>query len=118
MRWWSGMEKISWTDHVRNEGVLRRVEMVKNCLHTVKRRKSKWIGLILRRNCLLRHVSKRKMEGRIDVAGRRGRRSKQLLDDLEEKRGYRKLKEEAVDRTLWSTGFGTDCGPVVRQTAE
>jgi hypothetical protein len=31
---------------------------------------------------------------------------KQLLDDLKEKRGYWKLKEEALDRTLWGTGFG------------
>jgi len=39
----------------------------------------------------------------IKVMGRRGRRSKHLLDDLEEKRGYWKLNEEALDRTLWRT---------------
>jgi hypothetical protein len=27
------------------------------------------------------------------------------------------LKEEAVDSTVWGTGFGRGCGPVVRQTA-
>jgi hypothetical protein len=48
--------------------------------------------------------------------GRRGRRSKQLLDDLKEKRRYCKLKEEALDRTLWRTRFGSGYGPVVRQT--
>jgi hypothetical protein len=32
--------------------------------------------------------------------GREGRRRKQLLDDLEEKRGYWKLKEEALHRTF------------------
>jgi hypothetical protein len=42
-----------------------------------------------------------KLEGRIEVTGRRGRRRKQLLDDLNEKRRYWKLKEEALDRTLW-----------------
>jgi len=26
------------------------------------------------------------------------------------------LKEEALDRTLWRTRFGRDCGPVARQT--
>jgi hypothetical protein len=41
----------------------------------------------------------------IKVVGRRGRRGKQLLDTLTEKRGYRKLKEEALDRTLWRTRF-------------
>jgi len=30
------------------------------------------------------------------MTGRRGRRRKQLLDDLKEMRGYRKLKEEAL----------------------
>jgi hypothetical protein len=36
------------------------------------------------------------------------------MDDLTENRGYWKLKEEALDRTVWGTR-GTDCGPVVRQ---
>jgi hypothetical protein len=35
------------------------------------------------------------------MTGRRGRRRKQLLDDLKEKIRYWKLKEEALDRTLW-----------------
>jgi hypothetical protein len=52
------------------------------------------------------------------MTGRQVRRCKQLLDDLKETRGYSKLKEEAVDLTVWRTGFGSGCGPVVRQTAE
>jgi hypothetical protein len=36
------------------------------------------------------------MEGKMKVTGRRGRRLKQLLDDLKEKRGNWKLKEEAI----------------------
>jgi hypothetical protein len=48
----------------------------------------------------------------------RVRRRKQLLDDLKEKRGYWKLKEEALDRTVWQTRFGWGCGPVVRQITE
>jgi hypothetical protein len=51
------------------------------------------------------------------VTGKRGKRRKQVLDDLKEKRGYRKLKEEVLDRTVWRTGFGRACGPVVRRTA-
>jgi hypothetical protein len=54
----------------------------------------------------------------MEVKGRRGRRHKQLLDDLKEKRGYCKLKEEAIDRTAWETRFGGSCGPVIRQTAD
>jgi hypothetical protein len=59
-----------------------------------------------------------KLEGRIEMTGRRGRRRKQLLDDLKEKKRYCKLKEEALDRTLWRTHYGRGYGPVVRQTAE
>jgi hypothetical protein len=52
------------------------------------------------------------------VTGRRGRRRRNLLDDLKERRGYSHLKEEALDRTMLRDGFGRDFGPVVRQTAK
>jgi hypothetical protein len=39
---------------------------------------------VLRRNCLLKQVIEGNIEGRIEVTGRRGRRSKQILDDLKE----------------------------------
>jgi len=32
------MEKISWTDRVRNEAALQRVQKESNILHTVKKR--------------------------------------------------------------------------------
>jgi hypothetical protein len=93
-------------------------EEERNILHTIKGRKANWIGHILHRNCLLKHVTEGKLEGRIEMTGRRGRRSKQLLDDLKEKRRYWKLKEEALDCILWRTCFGRGYGPVVRQTTE
>jgi hypothetical protein len=52
------------------------------------------------------------------VTERRERKRKQLLDDLKEKRGYCKLNEEALDRTLWRIVLGKGCGPVLWQTAE
>jgi hypothetical protein len=64
-------------------------------LQRTKRRKADWIGHILCRNCLLKHVEG-KIEEKIEVAERRRRRLKQLLGDLKEKRGYFKLKEEAL----------------------
>jgi hypothetical protein len=48
------------------------------------------------------------------VTGRRGRRRKQLLDDLKETTGYWKLKEAALDGTLWRTRVGRGYEPVVR----
>jgi hypothetical protein len=94
------------------------VKEERNIVHTIKRRKANWIGHILRRNCLLKHVIEGKLEGGIEVMRRRGRRRKQLLVDLKEKRRYWKLKEEALDRTLWRTRFGRGYGPVVRQATE
>jgi hypothetical protein len=43
---------------------------------------------ILQRNCLLRQVIEGKIKGGIEVTGRRGRRCRELLDDLKEGRGY------------------------------
>jgi hypothetical protein len=82
------MEKISWTDHVRNEEVLLRVKEQGNILHEISKRKAKWIGHISRRNCLLRQVIEGKIKGGIEMTGRRGRRRRKLLDDLKERRGY------------------------------
>jgi hypothetical protein len=90
-----------------------KVKKERNILHKIKRRKANWIGHILRRNCLLKHVIEGKLEVRIEMTGRRGRRRKQLLEDLQEKNRYYKLKEEALDLTLWRTRFGRGYGPVV-----
>ena len=49
------------------------------------------------------------------MAGRRGRRLRELLYDREETRGYWKLEQEALDRTPWCSGCGRGYGTVVRQ---
>jgi hypothetical protein len=76
--------KNSWTDHARNEEVLHRVKEDRIMVPAVYRRKANWIGHILRRNCLLKHVIGGKTEGMKKVAGRRGRRRYQVLNDHEE----------------------------------
>jgi hypothetical protein len=50
--------------------------------------------------------------------GRLGRRRKQLLDVIKENKGYCKLKEHALDRTVWRTGFGTGYGNILRRMNE
>jgi hypothetical protein len=112
------MEKISWTDHVRNEEVLLRVNEQRNILHEASKWKVNWIGHILCINCLLQWVIEGEIKSGIEVAGGQGRRRKKLLDELKERRGYTHLKEEALDRAMWRAGFGRGFGPVVRQTAE
>jgi len=110
---WRRMEKSSWTDHVRNE-VLLRVKEHRNFLHEI----SKWIGHILYRNCLLQRVNEGKIKGGIEVTGRQGRRCKKLLDDLKERTGYSHLKEEALDHIMWRACFGRGFGPVIRKTTK
>jgi hypothetical protein len=68
----------------------------------------------LLRNCLLKHIIDWKEKGRMDVTGRRGRRRKQLPDNLKEVRGYWNFKKEALDRALWRTRFGRSYRPVVK----
>jgi hypothetical protein len=98
------MEKISWTDHVRNEEVLLRVKKKGNILHAISKRKANWIGHILRRNCLLQRVIEGKIQGGIEATGRRGRRRKKLLDHLKERRlsfESGSSRSHYVESSLW-----------------
>jgi hypothetical protein len=85
------------------------VRVERNMLHRVKGRKAKWIGYIWRRNCLLKHFIEGNIERRIEMKVRQGGMRKQLLDDRKEKKGYCILKEQALDRTLWSALYGRGC---------
>jgi hypothetical protein len=78
---WRRTEKISWTDHVRNEDVLLRVREQRNILHEIRKWKANWTGHILRRNCLLQRVIEGKIKGVIEVTGRQGRRRRKLLKE-------------------------------------
>ena len=51
-------------------------------IQPIKRMKANWIGYILGRNCLLKHI----IEGEIEVTRRQERLRKQLLDDLKGKK--------------------------------
>jgi hypothetical protein len=97
------MEKISWTDRVRKyckDSGRRKISYI-----TVQRKKAYWICHILRSNCLLKYVTKRKVGGRTEVIERRGRRRKQLLDDIKETTRYWKqiriTRSRSVENSLW-----------------
>jgi hypothetical protein len=102
-------------------------EIKKYCLKSRSRGISYMKYVNVRRNGLVtffletafyKRVVEGKIQGGIDVTGRQGRRSRKLLDDLKERRGYSHLKEEALDRTVWRARFGRGFGPVVRQTTK
>jgi len=55
--WCWRRKDISWNDHVRNNDILHRVKAERNFLRTIKRRKANWIGHVMCRNCLLKHIT-------------------------------------------------------------
>jgi hypothetical protein len=83
---------------------LQRAKEEKNILHTT--------------NCLLKHTVEGNIEGRIEVMERRRRRHKQLPKDLQENRGYWKLKEQTLACTVWRTCFGRGDGSLLTQTTK
>jgi hypothetical protein len=64
---------------------LHRIKEERNILRTITGTKAKWIGHIVRRNCLLKHVIEGKIEGRIEVMESYGRRHKLLLGGFKER---------------------------------
>ena len=95
-----------------------RVTEQRNILHEIRKRKAKCIGQILQKLCLLKQVIKGRIKGEVEVARRRGRRRKKLLDEFKDRRGYSHLKEEALDCNMWRHRIGGGFGPVVRQSTE
>jgi hypothetical protein len=73
-----------------NEEVLERIGEKRTLLFNILRRKAKWIGDILRRNCLLHDA----IEGEMTELKGVGRRRTQLLDDLRNRRRYWELIRE------------------------
>jgi hypothetical protein len=72
---------------VRNE-LLYRDEEESNILNTIKGRRASWNGYNVCSDYLLQHVIEGTKEGRIEVTVRRGKRCKQLLDDVTDTRRY------------------------------
>ena len=92
-----GEDQLDWSSVKRSAAESRRDG---TSYLTINRKTTNWIGHILCRNSLLQYVTEGKIEGRTGVMGRRGRRRRQLLDDLIETRRYLKLKVEALDHTV------------------
>ena len=51
---WRRMERVNWTDKIKNAVVLERVREGRIMLELIKNRKRNWLGHWLRRNCLLK----------------------------------------------------------------
>ena len=103
------MEEIIWTDRVTNEDLFLRVKGERNILRTVQRRLT---GLVT--SCL-KLPSKTRYWRKYRGDGNKKKKCKLLLGDLKETVRDLKLKEEALDRTLWTIRFVRGCGPDIRQ---
>ena len=64
--------------------MLQTVKEKRNVTHSIKRKKDSSIGHFLRRSSILNLIIEGKMEVRIEVTIRRGRRPKWLLDGRNE----------------------------------
>ena len=51
---WRRMERVKWTDNIKNAVVLEKVGEERTVLELIKKRKINWMGHWLRRTCLLK----------------------------------------------------------------
>ena len=61
--------------------MLQRVKGEGDIIYTITRWRFNWTDHVLHRNCFLKYTEG-KVEGRIGVTGRRGRKRKQLLEEF------------------------------------
>jgi hypothetical protein len=69
------IEEMSWIEGVKNKEILLRVKGERNILHAVSRREPDWIGHNWRRNCLLKHITEVRKEGKMEVTVVQGKRA-------------------------------------------
>ena len=69
----SAILRISWIEHTTNEEVLKRMDKTKEVTFTVKRRKMKYLGHIMKNNKyrLLQLIFQGKVDGRRGLGRRR-----------------------------------------------
>jgi hypothetical protein len=100
---WRRMEKIKWTDKVSNKKVLEKVGEERQLIRTIRKRKSNWIGHILRGEGIIRQA----LEGTVKGRTAKGRRRMKLVDELKRGVTYAELKVHALDREQWRLMFSS-----------
>jgi hypothetical protein len=54
-------------------------------------------------------------KGRLGMTLKRGRRRRQLLDGVKERRGYSRLKKDVLDHTMWTVPFGRSVWGIIEK---
>ena len=91
------MERVKWTDKIKNAFVLERVGKGRIMLELIRKRKRNWLGHWLRRNCLLKDA----LEGKVNRKKVRGRRRYQMIDNIMINGLYEDTKGKAEKRIEW-----------------
>ena len=91
--------KLSWTRKTSNERVLDMAEAEKKVLRTIKDKKLKYYGHVIR----YQEIQKDALTGKIDGRRSRGRQRKTWIDDLKEWSGLTtsEIRTRAQDRNGW-----------------
>ena len=90
------MERVKWTDKIKNAVVLERMGEGRIMLELIWKRKRNWLGHWLRRNCLLKDA----LEGMVNGKKVRGRRRYQMIDIMINGL-YEDTKRKAEKRVEW-----------------
>ena len=95
------MLKVSYTDRVTNEEILKRVNEKKKLLQEIKSRKMQYMGHILRSQCLQKQL----LEGKVEGRRKRGRPRNTWWADIRKwtGKGLYELAQTAKDRNRWRT---------------
>ena len=91
------MERVKWTDKVKNAVVLETVGEGRIMLELMRKRKRNWLGHWLRRNCLLKDA----LEGIVNGKEVRGRRRYQIIDNIMINGLSEDTKRKAKKRVEW-----------------
>ena len=75
---WRRVERVKWTDRIKNAVVLERVGEGRIMLELQRKRKRNWLGHWVRRNCLLKDA----LEGMVNGKKVHGRRRYQMIDNI------------------------------------
>ena len=84
------LELIKWTDKIKNAVVLERVGEGRIMLELKRKRERNWLGHWLRRNCLLKDA----LEGMVNGKKVRGRRRCPMIDNIMINELYEDTKKE------------------------
>ena len=88
------MERVKWTDKIKNAVLLERVGEGRIMLELIKKRKINWLSHWLRRDCLLKDA----LEGMANGKKVRGRRIYQIIDNIMINGLYEDTKRKAEKR--------------------